>query len=1353
MASEIVSVALTQLWQLTLLILTVAAVSRWLIPQRPHLSHLLWLVVLIKCVTPPLWASSGGIFCWMQPGIQPEPAIATDVQWSPVVWSELVEADHRSASSSNPVVTPVAGVIPDDLSEVLLKSPDDKMLSARTNHRSSQSIRALLGTWFLASFLVLAGVTMRWLWFWRSVRNSPRRDSPELAASLRSLSRQLGLRRRVRLIVTESLVGPAVVGCFRVTVLIPAIVVDRLSTQAIRPILAHELLHVRRGDLWVGLLQTLAQALWWFHPLVWWVGRVTSREAERCCDEEVLGELSCDPAGYARALLDVLDLKSQLKPVPVFPGVRPVDVTSNRLERIMSLRQGCRRRSPWWCWLVAIGFAASTLPGAAFVVTAQDELLELTENSPVPAVAQAGTSTSTDSGSVPHRPGIAAEIQYAVAEQDTTDRDNTLTTVVYDTSDFDGLLTGTADERQQKFEQLARSRNSSSSIQINWFDGKPVVRATKAVHRALRKCLAMFVENEATPETFDAFLESLEKRSDATLICDLQLVTPRKSIYDELRKAILADTGEQGDRLPMSMSSEKWDALINAIPSHDGYCFVAPQLAVYNGTSVMAQGTVQYGIGLNRDDDDKVEPCMNWAGWKSHLLPFQQNDGSFWLGAWIDNGAVVGRQPLDEADAARLGVTEPVTVHEYETFRFAASLDEGQVLIVPGLRLNHDDETPRETFLSVRVRRLPEENDLSSAATTLLGHGIDSDAGVQGEAILDESATEFRQDSGSQPHRTVSSEATPSPPEPVRASHQNQPLTRRRLGSLRLSVSTRDRKSIGQKFLVLLEDSRGLDVLSGSADIVKYHSTEQSDVLELQNARLVSKRESGSRFSAKHLRLLATSDSRSLDQMEMELESADVQFDSDGQSSRLSADRMQLLLNATTLAVEKVSAERVRSLRPVSSTDSSASPPDLSDQPARRVTSFPAAESARNKTLLTLRQQVSISFTDTPLIQVVESLANRHRLNIVLDVRGLNEEGLTERVPVSIELEGITLRSALRIMLQPLNLVTTVDDDGVVIVTSSERGGPPFLTAVYPVADLVIPIPDQVSIHAHGAGTFSADRTLTGKELKTAPSEWKRRTAEQPSGERSTDFDFRHLTELITQTIQPDSWQEVGGPGMIQSNESTFSLVIRQTEAAHHEISKLLGHLRRLRDVQVTLRLDTLELSPQQINRGTGNVRFDALGNSTAHRYARLTSQQAEQLRNSGLISQSPKVTLFNGQICHWHLGEQSDQQSELHIQVVASQNNQSIRLALRAGPLNDDRPLPPIPAITSGDCILLEVSGQTETRALADEQSGSALKADDDQQETTARHFLLIQPDILVLEEENVLNRFEGTDIAPSAR
>ena len=374
--SDLIPILLAQAWQITLLIVSVAGINRWLSRKRPHLAHALWLVVLVKCVTPPMWSSPSGMFCWLQaPRVveQEDFRFPVDapagsfVRLSDLVPDQTDVIERMEKSLSETDIT-----FGEPLSELADDEFDQQPSVLTTPTRSWSSL--LLGAWLLMSLGVIGVAVVRFLSCWRLLKKSPQRECPELNELLSDLAKRLRLRRRVRLIVTESRLGPAVIGLFRSTVLPPALIVDRLVSShhaerdgyfALAPILAHELLHIRRGDLWVGLLQTLAQA-------VWWVNRLTTREAERCCDEEVLAELGCDPAAYARALVDVLELKRKLKPVPVFPGVRPVEVTSQRLERIMELGQGCRRRTPWWCWLLAALAAAVTWPGAAFVVTADD---------------------------------------------------------------------------------------------------------------------------------------------------------------------------------------------------------------------------------------------------------------------------------------------------------------------------------------------------------------------------------------------------------------------------------------------------------------------------------------------------------------------------------------------------------------------------------------------------------------------------------------------------------------------------------------------------------------------------------------------------------------------------------------------------------------------------------------------------------------------------------------------------------------------------------------------------------------------------------------------------------------------
>jgi len=88
-----------------------------------------------------------------------------------------------------------------------------------------------------------------------------------VARLVADLSRRLGLRRRVDVLVSGRPFGPAVYGVWRPTLILPQALVEEELTDHVRRIIAHELIHIRRGDHLVGVLQLLAQVIWWFHPL------------------------------------------------------------------------------------------------------------------------------------------------------------------------------------------------------------------------------------------------------------------------------------------------------------------------------------------------------------------------------------------------------------------------------------------------------------------------------------------------------------------------------------------------------------------------------------------------------------------------------------------------------------------------------------------------------------------------------------------------------------------------------------------------------------------------------------------------------------------------------------------------------------------------------------------------------------------------------------------------------------------------------------------------------------------------------------------------------------------------------
>src|SRR5438552_651971 len=88
--------------------------------------------------------------------------------------------------------------------------------------------------------------------------------------------------------------------------------IRRLQRRLLRPpqleaVLAHELCHVRRRDNLVASIHMIVEAIFWFHPLVWWIGAKLVEERERACDEEVL-RLGSEPRVYAEGIVNVCKL-------------------------------------------------------------------------------------------------------------------------------------------------------------------------------------------------------------------------------------------------------------------------------------------------------------------------------------------------------------------------------------------------------------------------------------------------------------------------------------------------------------------------------------------------------------------------------------------------------------------------------------------------------------------------------------------------------------------------------------------------------------------------------------------------------------------------------------------------------------------------------------------------------------------------------------------------------------------------------------------------------------------------------------------------------------------------------------
>lgn len=248
-----------------------------------------------------------------------------------------------------------------------------------------------------------------------------------------------------------------------------------------------------------------------------------------------------------------------------------------------------------------------------------------------------------------------------------------------------------------------------------------------------------------------------------------------------------------------------------------------------------------------------------------------------------------------------------------------------------------------------------------------------------------------------------------------------------------------------------------------------------------------------------------------------------------------------------------------------------------------------------------LDKPVSLHFEDEPLGSIMRHIADTFLINVTVDDKGLLETGITPSTPITINVDGIRLKSALNLILTPLDLSYTVDNE-TLMITSRLRQQGDLKPKVYPVADLVVPIPVNSPVMQFVPMTGTSPNSLPtvgnmpngggfGQVPDPLASQFPGLLGEASkkvlpdSNKGVVNYDFQSLTQLITSVVEPDSWAEFGGQATITQHENTLSLVIRQTQRVHQEIADLLSQLRRLQDLQVSIEVRFITVSDRFFER------------------------------------------------------------------------------------------------------------------------------------------------------------------------
>ena len=241
-----------------------------------------------------------------------------------VITTSAAPTEHHIASVGQGSAS-FSAVPENDAPTVIVRS------TTSTPHAWTSWLPAVFALW-LAGLIVQMIITLR---HWREARTVVRASRPLDDAALQALCAEqadaMGLRRCPSLRVSDAIRSPQVSGLWRPVVLLPAS--QNLSSEESALALAHELTHLRRGDLWMGWIPGIAQRLFFFHPMVSWAMREYALNREAACDAQVVHQHDAAPQDYGRLLLRLGVAH------PLHAGLAGASPTFHNLKRRLTMLQ------------------------------------------------------------------------------------------------------------------------------------------------------------------------------------------------------------------------------------------------------------------------------------------------------------------------------------------------------------------------------------------------------------------------------------------------------------------------------------------------------------------------------------------------------------------------------------------------------------------------------------------------------------------------------------------------------------------------------------------------------------------------------------------------------------------------------------------------------------------------------------------------------------------------------------------------------------------------------------------------------------------------------------------------------
>jgi beta-lactamase regulating signal transducer with metallopeptidase domain len=310
MIPESLSPIANHLWQSTLFAGAAGLLTLALRKNSARIRHWVWVVTSLKFLAP---------------------------------FALLIAVGNRVKWRTAPAIAPGVSVVMGQVAQPFVIAAGSVPLPATVPETPNPLMAFLFTVWACG----LAAISISWSIRWRCIYANVRAGSP------------IQLDLPIQAVFSPSFLEPGIFGVFRPVLLLPDGILDHLSPEQWKSVVAHELCHVRHWDNLIALIQMCIESAFWFHPLVWWIGKQIFHERERACDEDVL-RLGNEPRTYAQGILKVCELYLE-SPMACVAGVSGSNLRK-RMEEIMANHIGVRLTFVRKVVLATVAVAAVTMP-------------------------------------------------------------------------------------------------------------------------------------------------------------------------------------------------------------------------------------------------------------------------------------------------------------------------------------------------------------------------------------------------------------------------------------------------------------------------------------------------------------------------------------------------------------------------------------------------------------------------------------------------------------------------------------------------------------------------------------------------------------------------------------------------------------------------------------------------------------------------------------------------------------------------------------------------------------------------------------------------------------------------------